>query len=439
MVWTLCRTFVVCVRRRVVDAAASAPLVAAGVLAMLAAVPALSLWSGLRAAEALRPVLVTRPEVARGAATALALAAALAGVLVVSVAPGRRALGRQLEPAPVSPAASTAALTLAPVAALLVAAALPAALFLAPVAGGATPAALAALAACVAAGALAAEVIVAIARRALPWAAAMVAILAIALTDPVGVLARALGGETSLRALPVAAGALAAWAACAARRPDPRATRGIVYVRSRGIFSAAFARCARQRQLRAHAVAAVAFGGAGTAALRGSGFDSNAAATVASLTAIVGAATIPLAAPGLHARAAWFWRSAPVRASSLFVQAAAAALAAAAAVAGAGTAAALLVAPADARLLATAAAAAAVLFGCAVLAGTAVPWGNGSAGDQLASLAAFGAAAGCWSFVLGRLAAVAGVEEGGGAAVLAAGSLVLSVAVAVTIDAKNAR
>src|SRR5215211_6563724 len=393
MVWTLCRTFVVCVRRRVVDAAASAPLVAAGVLAMLAAVPALSLWSGLRAAEALRPVLVTRPEVARGAATALALAAALAGVLVVSVAPGRRALGRQLEPAPVSPAASTAALTLAPVAALLVAAALPAALFLAPVAGGATPAALAALAACVAAGALAAEVIVAIARRALPWAAAMVAIPAIASTDPVGVLARALGGETSLRALPVAAGALAA----------------------------------------------LAFGGAGAAALRGSGFDSNAAATVASLTAIVGAATIPLAAPGLHARAAWFWRSAPVRASSLFVQAAAAALAAAAAVAGAGTAAALLVAPADARLLATAAAAAAVLFGCAVLAGTAVPWGNGSAGDQLASLAAFGAAAGCWSFVLGRLAAVAGVEEGGGAAVLAAGSLVLSVAVAVTIDAKNAR
>src|SRR5829696_5750032 len=236
MVWTLCRTFVVCVRRRAVDAAASAPLVAAGVLAMLAAVPALSLWSGLRAAEALRPVLVTRPEVARGAATALALAAALAGVLVVSVAPGRRALGRQLEPAPVSPAASTAALTLAPVAALLVAAALPAALFLAPVAGGATPAALAALAACVAAGALAAEVIIAIARRALPWAAAMVA-------------------------LPVAAGALAAWAACAARRPDPRATRGIVYVRSRGIFSAAFARYARQRQLRAHAVAAVAFGG----------------------------------------------------------------------------------------------------------------------------------------------------------------------------------
>ena len=439
MVSTLCSALFLCARRRVADAFASAPLPAALALLLVPCLTGVSLWSGVHAAETLRSTFAADAELARSAAVAVALSAALAGVVVSSVAPGRRALGTQLAAAPVPRAASAIALTVAPVAVLLAATAVPVTLFLAPLAGVATPAALAALAAAVFAGAIAFEAAVAFSRRAVRgFAFAAVGVL-VAAADPLTPTARALQGEASLRPYPLAGAALAAWAISVAHRPPSRASRGLVRFSAHGIVLSALARYARRPQLRAYAIAAVAFGAGGVAALRMAGLPVAAAALVASLTVILGAAVFALAAPGLDGCADWVWRLAPVRTWWLFLRFAFAAVAAAAAVGAVGVAAAWAVAPAEPRLVASVAAAAAVVFGSALLSGSVVAWREGGGGDQLACLGAFAAVATGWSFAAGRVAIVLGLEAGAGAAAVAVGALVAAVGFAVALRARSVR
>jgi hypothetical protein len=201
----------------------------------------------------------------------------------------------------------------------------------------------------------------------------------------------------------------------------------------------ALARYARRSELRRHAVAAVALAGAGAATLRAAGLESAQAALLAGITAIVGAAMIPLAAAGLDARADWVWRLAPVRPSWLFARFALASLLAAGAVTAAGVAVTWTIAPIGPRLLASAAAAAAVVFGGALLAGALVPPRKRAGDAPLAALALFAAVAGSWSFVLGWGASKIGAEAGSSGALLAVGSLAGAVSGATALRAKSLR
>lgn len=434
MAWALSRTFFLCAWRRAARAGASNPTATAAVLLTVAALPALSLWSGVRAAEPLRAAIQGHPGAADDAAIVLAIAAAMAGVLLATAAPRRELLGGQLLPAPVSRAKATTALTLLPIAATLGAAAVPAALFLAPIAGPAAPAGLAALGWSAAAAALVSEAVVACARRALRGLAFAGLAAALVLADPVGELAGALSRETSWAVFPTAVAALAGWGICTGCRPAKRGSRGAVHFCARGVVTAAFARYGRNGRVRTHAVASVLFAGVGAGTLRAAGFDASACATLAGFTAIVGAAMVPLAAPGLDNRAAWLWRSAPVSATSLFLRASFAALAAATLVAALGVAVAWAIAPTGPQIVGSAAAAAAVVFGCALLTGTLA-----RSGEQLFALAVFAAVTAIWSFGLGHLASAIGAERGLAAALVAAASLAATVAAAAVLDARGAR
>jgi len=438
MAWKLCSALFLCARRRAARSWSANPLVAALLMLVAASLPALALWSGVESSRPLMAAFAADPETARGAASALMLAAALAGVVVGTLAPGRETLGPQLAAAPVSRTASTVGLTFVPIALGLIAAAIPASLFLAPIARAGTTAALASLACAAALGGIVAESAVACARRSVRALAFAAVAGGLVLADPLRPLAAALRGETFVRAFPLAAAAVAAWGVATVLRPDPRGSRGVVRVRARSVMSSALARYLRDPQVRAHAVAAVAFAAAGAAILRASGFDVAAAATLASITAVAGAATIPLVAPGLDARADWLWRSAPSTRLSLFARFASAALVSGAAVAAAGVAATLAVAPAGARLVLTAAVVAAVVFGCALFVGTAVAPEGGERNGQLVSLGAFAAFTGCWTFLLGRLASALGAEAGPAAALLAVASLLVTVVAAAAVHGRRA-
>jgi hypothetical protein len=436
MVWTLSRTFLLSARRRAARAGAAYPVAAAGALLAALALPALSFWSGVRADDALHSAIDVHPGAAHDAAAVLALGAAMAGVLVASVAPRRELLGAQLLPAPLPRAVATVALTLVPVALLLSAAAVPAALFLVPITGPAAPAGLAALGCSLAAGAAIAETVVAVARRAVRGVAFAALAAAVLLAGPVDVLAGSLRGETSAAVFPFAVVALAGWGICAAFRPEAPGSRGVVHVCARGVVTAAFARYARHGRLRVNALAAVAFASLGAAVLLAAGFDASTSATLASLTSVVGAAMIPLATPGIDRRAAWLWRSVPARAGSLFLRGCIAALAWATLVAAVGIALASVVAPAPPSVLASAAAAAAVVFGCALMTGTPA---RGGTGGELMLLSAFAAVTAMWSFALGHIASAVGAERGAAAILLAAVSLAATVAAAAVLDARGAR
>lgn len=350
----------------------------------------------------------------------------LVGILAASLAPGSAVLGEQLAVAPVPRVPAALGLTIAPVAALVAAAAVPVVLVVAPLSRAATPAAMAAFASGVALGAVAYESALALGRRALRGVAFALLGALVAAADPLAPAATALQGDTSLRVFPVAALAFFVWGACALLRPERRPARGVVRVLTGGVVTSALARYARRSELRRHAVTAVALAAAASATLRAAGFAPAPAVLLASISAIVGAAMIPLAAAGLDARADWLWRAAPTRLSWLYARFAVASLFAGGVVASVAVASAWIFAPADPRQLGPLAAATAVVFGGALLAGAVGPRSERT-GLPLASLAAFAAVAVFWAVALGRLASAIGAETGIGAGILAVGSLAVAV------------
>jgi len=416
--WTLCRTELRCLARRLEGAFAASPLVVGAAVLALAALPAVALRAGMRAAPSLRAAAA-----AQSFAVSVGLAAALAGSVVTLLAPGRRALGRQLEASPLSRTTVFVGLTALPLALVLCAIGLPAVLLVAPAAGRRTPLVLAELIGAVALGGAAAEAVLALARRSLrgvPIAAA------------VGLIALGGRGPAPL-AVPL-------WAAAAALRPDEPPERGAVHVVVRSAFGCALVRYARRRELRRQALAALALTGAGAVVLRVTGVPAAAGLLLAGSSALLGAAVVPLAAAGLDLRAQWLWRSSPSSPAVIAGTSAAAALVCGGSVAAVGIAVAMAadpVPPADAAPLAVALAGLLVL-GAALLAGALVPWRSERPVEQLGAYGAFAAVlTGAW-IALSRLAPFVGAERGSRAAGLAAAACVCCVAASIVHSARRA-
>jgi len=414
--WTLCRTELRCLARRLEGAFAASPLVVGVGALALAALPAVALWAGVRAAPSLRGAAA-----AESFAVSVGLAAALAGAFVTLLAPSRRALGRQLEAAPLSRATVFAGLTALPLALLLCAIGLPAALFIGPAAGGRAPLVFGELLGALALGGAAAEAALALARRSLrgvPVAAA------------VGLIALAGRGAALL--------AVALWLVAAAMRPDEPPERGAVRIVARSAFGCALLRYARRRELRRQAFAALALTGAGALVLRVTGVPRAAGVLLAGSSALLGAAVVPLAAPGLDLRAQWFWRSSPSSPGRVAGRNAAAALACGASVAALGAGLAVAVDPVPPRTAAPLAVAGLLVLGAALLAGALVPWRSERQVEQLGAYAAFAAVlTGVW-IALARLAPLVGAEHGPRAAMLAAAGFACCVAASVALSARRA-
>jgi hypothetical protein len=355
-------------------------------------------------------------------ALAAGLTAALAGGVVTLLSPGTRALGTQLEAAPIPRVPALLGLRLFAPAAALVLLALPVALFAAPVAGTATPVVLVRLAGAVALGGAAVEAALALARRSL-GGVPVVAVLALLL------LARG-----SVFAAPFA---IALWVMSLATRPDERAPRAMVRVVARRRSSATAMRYARRRDLRRQAAACVVLAVVGAASLRTAGVPNEVAVSFAGATALLGAAVVPLAAPGLDRRADWLWRSTPTRRWMLALVHGSVALGLGILVAAVGVAGALAAAPADPAVLLPLAAGAAVVLGAALLGGSLVPWRADRLAEQLGAYAAFGVVVSTLFLVLAWSAPVVGAERGALAGILALATLGLCVGAATLVTARR--
>ena len=416
MAWTLCKAELRCLARRLDGAFAASPLVVGGAALALAALPAVALWAGLRAAPSFRAAAAAQPF-----AVSVGLAAALAGSVVTLLAPGRRALGRQLEAAPLSRATVFAGLTALPLAIVLCAIGLPGVLLIAPAAGLRTPVVLAELIGALALGGAGAEAVLALARRSLRGVPAAAA---------VGLIA--LGGRG---AAPLA---VPLWAVAAALRPDELPERGTVRVVARSAFGCALVRYARRRELRRQALAALVLTGTGAFVLRVTGMPAAAGVLLAGSSALLGAAVVPLAAPGLDLRAQWLWRSSPSSPASIAGTGAAAALVCGASVAALGTGVALAADPVPPAKTAPLGIAGLLVLGAALLAGSLVPWRSERPVEQLGAYAAFAAVlTGVW-IALARLAPFVGAERGARAAGLAAAAFACCVAASIVHSARRA-
>jgi len=414
--WTLCKAELRCLARRLEGAFAASPLVVGGAALALAALPAVALWAGLRAAPSFRAAAA-----AQSFAVSVGLAAALAGSVVTLLAPGRRALGRQLEAAPLSRATVFAGLTALPLAIVLCAIGLPGVLLIAPAAGLRTPVVLAELIGALALGGAGAEAVLALARRSLRGVPAAAA---------VGLIA--LGGRG---AAPLA---VPLWAVAAALRPDELPERGTVRVVARSAFGCALVRYARRRELRRQALAALVLTGTGAFVLRVTGMPAAAGVLLAGSSALLGAAVVPLAAPGLDLRAQWLWRSSPSSPASIAGTGAAAALVCGASVAALGTGVALAADPVPPAKTAPLGIAGLLVLGAALLAGSLVPWRSERPVEQLGAYAAFAAVlTGVW-IALARLAPLVGAEHGPRAGGLAAAAFACCVAASIVHAARRA-
>src|SRR6266511_2396720 len=129
----ICEMQARCLARRAADAFAASPLVLLLAGGAFAALPVLALWAGRSAAPALQSADH------RAVVVSAALVAGLAGAAVTLLVPGPRALGCQLEAAPVPWPVAFAGLVLFPVSVALVLVLPAAALFVAPSAGARTP------------------------------------------------------------------------------------------------------------------------------------------------------------------------------------------------------------------------------------------------------------------------------------------------------------
>lgn len=413
MLFAICNAQLRCVWRRVNAAFAAAPLVVGAAGLGAAALPAIALWGGTRAAPAL---LAADPTVL---ALGAGFVAALAGAVLTLLAPGRRALGTQLEAAPVSRTTAFAGLTVLPPAVALALLGLPVALFAAPAAGRATPLVLARLLGAAAIGGAGAEVTLAFGRRSLrglPVAAAL-ALLGLA--------------WESVLVVPFA---VALWLGATAWRPDERPVRATVRVVGRGLLGITAQRYARRRELRRQVAAACVLAVAGAAALRVIGTPKQVAVLSAGATALLGAAVVPLAAAGIDRRTEWLWRAVPRRGLELAALHGVVALALGFVVAAIGVVGSIAVAPVSPTVALPLAVGAVVILGAAFLAGSLVPWRSDRLADQLGAYAAFGVVLSALWFALARSAALVGAENGAraGALALAAFACCFGAAVRVT-------
>jgi hypothetical protein len=413
----MCSAQLCCFWRRLDNAFAAAPLLIGAAGLGAAALPAIAFVVGSRAAPALR---AADPAVL---ALGAGLAAALAGALLTLLAPGRHALGAQLEAAPVPRRTAFVGLTLLPPTAALAVLAVPVALFAAPVAGRETPLVIVRLLGAAAAGGAGAEAVLAFARRSLRG-------VPVAAVLPLFVLAR----HSAL----VVAFAIAVWLGASASRPDERPARAAVRLTARGLLGTTAFRYLRRADLRRQAAAACVLAIAGAAALRGAGVPGQVALLFAGATALLGAAVVPLAAPGIDRRAEWLWGCVPRRRREVAALHALVALALGAAVAVIGVAASLVVAPASPAVVLPLAVAAVVTLGAASLAGSLVPWRPDRLTDQFGAYAAFGVVlSGLW-FALARSAPLVGAEHGAQAGALALVSLAVCFSAAVSIAGRRA-
>ena len=416
MAWMLCRAELCCVARRLEAAFEANPLVVGAGALGLAALPALALWSGVRVAPELRAA-AAQPSFG----LSIGLAAAVTGALVTLLAPASRALGSQLEAAPLSRLTVFAGLTALPLGLLLCAFALPAALFVTPAAGGRTPFVLGRLLGAAALGGAAAEAALALARRSL---------LGVPVAAGVGLIALALRDVSPL-AVPL-------WLAAAAARPDEPAERGSVRVLACTPFGSALARYVRRRELRRQVLAALALTAVGALVLRLTGVPRAAGALLAGSTALLGAAVVPLAATGLDRPGAWLWRASPASRARVAARNEAAALVAGACVAAAGFGVALALEPVPPVTLAPLAAAALVVLGAALLAGALVPWRSERLAEQLGAYAAFAAVLTALWLALAHAAPLVRAEHGARAGALAAVTLVCCVGAATALSVRPA-
>jgi hypothetical protein len=417
VLFAICSAQVRVAARRAAGAFATAPLVVSGAAVAAALLPAGAWWAGLHAAPALRDGDPT--VIALGAG----LAAALAGGFVTLLAPGARVLGSQLDAAPIPQVRAFVGLRLfAPLAALVLLA-LPVVVFVVAAARGATPLVLVRLLGAAALGAAGTEAALALARRSfvgLPTAAAVALLL----------LAR----DSVL----LAPGAVAVWTAALALRPAERVARAQVNLLARSRAATAAMRYARRRDLRRQAAVGMGLAVTGAVALRALDVPHDVAVLFGGVTAVLGAAVFPLAAPGLDRRANWLWRSVPVRPATLALVHGAVALALAFVLAAAGVTLTFAAAPTRPAVVLPLGAATSVLLGSALLGGSLVPWRAERLGDQLGSYAAFGVVAAAVAFVLARIAPVIGAEHGLRAGGLAAAALCACAGTATLATARRA-
>jgi hypothetical protein len=406
-----------CSARRLEGAFAAAPILVGTAALGVAVLPAFAFWGGERAGSTLRAGNPT--ALAFGAA----IMAALVGAVLTLLAPGRRLLGAQLEAAPVPRLTSFVGLSLFSPCVVLALLGLPLALFVAPVAGRETPFVLVRLLGAAAAGGASVEAALAFGRRSLRGlpVVACLALLAVAWRNPV-----------------VAPVAVALWIAAAAVRPDERSVRASVRLLACGRFRTTAVRYARRRELRRQAVAACVLAASGAAALRGAGVPHQVAALFGGSTALLGAAVVPVAAPGLDRRGEWLWRSAPWPRSALALLHGLVALTLAATVAATGAGLSLAVAPVAVPFVLPLAVAMPVVLGAALLAGAVVPWRSDRLAEQLGAYAAFGVLLSLLGFALARAAPVIGAEHGPRAAALASAALACCVGAAVSLIGRRA-
>ena len=412
MLSAICNAQLRCTWRRVEAAFVAAPLLVGAAALGVAALPALAVWGGTRAAPALRAADPSTLALGAG------LLAALAGALLTLLAPGRRALGTQLETAPIPRVAAFVGLMVLPRAAALALLAVPTALFAAP-AARARDAARARAPARSRGGRRRGRGGGARAREAL--------------------VARCSGRRVSraarlrLESVAVVPFAVALWIAAAAARPDERPERASVRVLGRGRAATTALRYARRRELRRQAAAACALAVCGAVALRATGVPNQVTVLFGGSTALLGAAVVPLAAPGLDRRAEWLWRSAPVPRAVLASIHGVVALVLGLVVAAIGVAGSLAVAPVTPTVALPLAVGAVVVLGAALLAGSIVPWRSDRLAEQFGAYAAFGVVLSVLWFALARSASLLGAEHGVGAGALACAALACCVGAAVTV------
>jgi hypothetical protein len=177
---------------------------------------------------------------------------------------------------------------------------------------------------------------------------------------------------------------------------------------------------------------------AGAAMLRAIGVPNQVAVLFAGATALLGAAVVPLAAPGIDRRTDWLWRSVPRPRLELAARHGVVALTLGLGVAAVGVIGSLALAPVAPTVVLPLAAGAAVVLGASLLAGSLVPWRSDRVADQLGAYAAFGAVLSILWCALARTALLVGAEHGVRAGVLALGALACCFGAAVALTGSRA-
>lgn len=416
MVWTLSRAVLRCQTRRLTAAAAIAPVPAALAVAAVLAAPLLLARAGNLLGRELG-LAVTEPHVARSLVLGLLATGAVAGFVLAGSSSAPASLGPQLGAAPLGSSVAVIACVIVPAGVIGLALTFVCCALTVPLAGSTRAGAGSGVALAVVpiaaapAGAVAAELLLAVVRRRPATLGAGVAMLAAwsgsgallgsAVLGPLAPVAAALEGDRAAE-LAVASAALAGtvltitWAGLAAHRPEPpdRADRRrLLLVRGRGrtaVPAALWALLVRRGDVRLAAVAATAFGLGGIAIAELSHTEPPAGLYLGATSALLAAALAPLAMPGIVLAGRWLWATAPgprlepaAAASGVSFLAAAGPVCLVGAVGAA-------VSGAPGPVLASLAVLICIGAAVAQIAGTLVPWRGRGAGEQLACVGALG-------------------------------------------------